>query len=125
MRLRVIAHEPDDFEDWVRDQRREAAEPRSAEARRGRTILLESQCVDCHTIRGTEAAGVTGPDLTHFASRNTFAGAIFDRNAENLTAWVSDAPNEKPGSLMPSGLKDMGLDAEDVKAIVAYLQSLR
>jgi cytochrome c oxidase subunit 2 len=125
MRFRVFAHEPADFERWLADQREEAAEPRSALAREGRTILLGQQCVDCHTIRGTKAAGQTAPDLTHFASRTTFAGAIFPRNPENLQAWVSDAPSEKPGALMPSGVKDMGLKPEEIEAIVAYLQSLR
>jgi cytochrome c oxidase subunit 2 len=84
-------------------------------------------------VRGAEAEiggetvvanGITGPDLTHFASRDWFAGAIFERNEETLTAWVSNAPEEKPGSLMPAGIGEMGLSAEDVEAIVAYLQSL-
>jgi hypothetical protein len=31
----------------------------------------------------------------------------------------------KPGSLMPSGLKTLGLTPEQVDAVVAYLETLR
>lgn len=125
MRLKVFAHEPADFERWMDEQRRQAVSPPGELARKGETIFLGQQCVTCHTVRGTEANGTTGPDLTHFASRTTFAGAIFERNEENLTRWVADAPNEKPGSLMPSGVATMGLSEEDIEALVAYLQTLR
>jgi cytochrome c oxidase subunit II len=133
MRARVIAHTAADFEKWKAEQRAVAAEPEGGLAAKGKLVFLGTQCVTCHTVRGAEAEidgktvvanGTTAPDLTHFASRNTFAGSIFERTDENLTAWVSDAPSEKPGSLMPAGLTEMGLTPDDVEAIVAYLQSL-
>jgi hypothetical protein len=49
---------------------------------------------------------------------------MFENNEENLRDWVSDAPSMKPGVLMPSGTKELGLTPEDVNAIVAYLQTL-
>jgi cytochrome c oxidase subunit 2 len=124
MRLRVIVESQAEFEQWVADQKAEAVTSTQGSAIAGREVFMSSQCVGCHTIRGTEAAGTTGPDLTHFASRGTFAGAIFDTNQQNLVRWISDAPAEKPGSIMPSGLRDMGLTQEDVNAIVAYLLTL-
>ncbi len=127
MRLKVFAHTPEDFERWVSEQREEAVRPRGGLAQRGERIFQEKLCVTCHTIRfgGSKAEGKTAPELTHFASRTTFAGSIFERTNENLRRWVSDAPSRKPGSKMPSGIGTMGLTEDDVAALVAYLQSLR
>jgi cytochrome c oxidase subunit 2 len=124
MRLRVFVQTESEFEAWVEDQKEDAASPTDSLAAQGEEIFLQQACAGCHTIQGTEALGQLGPNLTHLASRTTFAGAMFDRTDENLRKWVSDAPSMKPGVLMPSGTKELGLSAEDVNAIVAYLQSL-
>lgn len=124
MRLRVIVQEESEFEQWVEEQKQDAVAPDSADLERGQELVVNGQCAGCHAIQGTNAAGATGPSLTHLASRGTFAGAMFDLNEENLRAWIADAPSLKPGSLMPSGIKDMGLSQEDVDAIVAYLMTL-
>jgi cytochrome c oxidase subunit 2 len=120
MRLRVIAMTPDDFDAWVAEQQKPAESPTDSLAAQGEKVFLEGPCINCHAIEGTDAAARTAPDLTHFASRKTFAGAIFENNAENLTKWLEDPPAVKPGSQMP----DYGLSAEDIQALVAYLQSL-
>lgn len=125
MRLKVIAHTPADFARWITEQRRPAAEPTSALARKGKQIFLARQCVTCHAIRGTAAKATTAPDLTHFADRSAFAGAIFTRNEENLRAWLRDAPARKPGSKMPAGIAEMGLTESDITALIAFLQGLR
>lgn len=127
MRLKVFAHTPEDFERWVEAQLEDAARPRRGLAREGERIFQAKQCVTCHTIRfdGSKATGTTGPELTHFAARSTFAGAIFERTDEHLAAWLRDAPAQKPGSKMPAGISEMGLTERDIEALVAYLQSLR
>jgi len=124
MRLRVHADPPDEFERWVSEQQQPAAEPTDATAQRGRELFLQSACIGCHAIEGTDAAATVGPDLTHLASRDTFASGMFELNEARLRAWVADAPAEKPGVLMPSGLREMGLNQEDVAAIVSYLLTL-
>jgi cytochrome c oxidase subunit 2 len=121
MRLRVYTHTPQDFDAWVEDQAADAESPTDSLAAEGENIFLEGECVNCHAIRGTEAQARSGPDLTHFAARNTFAGAMFKNNTENLAAWLRDPPAMKPGSLMP----DYGLSEDEIDALVAYLQSLR
>jgi cytochrome c oxidase subunit II len=125
MRLKVIAQTPADFARWARNQRRDLMTPRSALAKKGETTFLAQQCVGCHTIRGTKAEGTVGPDLTHFATRTSFAGAIFERNRHNLRLWLSDAPAQKPGSKMPAGISQMGLSNDDITALIAFLQGLR
>lgn len=118
MRLEVVAHEPEDFQTWVADQQRDAAE--DVLAAEGARIFLEGECVQCHAIQGTDALGRSGPDLTHFASRRTFAGALFPTNEENLRRWLDDPPGVKPGALMP----DYGLSQSEIDALVAFLMSL-
>jgi cytochrome c oxidase subunit 2 len=119
MRLIVFAHEPQDFQTWVAEQQKPAAAPASDVAA-GEKVFLEGECVNCHAIEGTEAAATTGPDLTHFASRTTFAGAMFETNPENLADWLDDPPAMKPGVLMP----DYGLSQQEIDQLVAYLLSL-
>lgn len=119
MRLRVIAHEPADFDQWLLDQQKPAAASVSGAAAEGQDLFLQT-CATCHAIKGTEAQSTTAPDLTHFASRDTFAGAMFENTTENLKRWIDDPPAMKPGAKMP----DYGLSAEEIDAVVAYLQTL-
>ncbi len=120
MRLRVIAHTESDFDQWLSDQQAAAVSPTDPLAAEGERLFLEGQCINCHAIQGTDAQARTGPDLTHFASRDTFAGALFNTNAENLRDWLDDPPAVKPGAKMP----DYGLSSEEIDALVAYLLSL-
>lgn len=121
MRLRVIAHTEQDFRDWVAEQQLPAAPAQGDLEVQGEKLFLEGQCVNCHAVLGTEAAGQSGPDLTHFASRQTFAGAMFVNNAENLAAWIRDPSAVKPGAQMP----DYGHTDAEIRALVAYLMTLK
>lgn len=119
MRLRVIAHEPAEFERWLLDQQRPAAASVSGAAADGQDIFMKN-CVNCHAVEGTDAQGTSAPNLTHFATRETFAGAMFENNTDNLKRWIDDPPAVKPGAKMP----DYGLSAQEIDAVVAYLQTL-
>jgi cytochrome c oxidase subunit 2 len=125
MRLKVIAHTSEEYSRWVAEQQRPAVAPAGGEAAEGKKIFEAQACVSCHTIRGTKGNGTTGPDLTHFASRDGFAGLIFERTDGNLRRWLRDAPAIKPGSKMPAGVAELGLSEDDIDALVAYLQSLK
>lgn len=122
MRLRVIAQEPEDFEDWLAQQREPAEDQTSGDAAAGQKLFLEGACAGCHAIGGTDAVGRVGPDLTHLAGRSTFAAAMFETNERNLVKWVTDAPGMKPGVKMPSFRGQ--LTSEEVESIVAYLMTL-
>ncbi|HWC15211.1 MAG TPA: cytochrome c oxidase subunit II [Actinomycetota bacterium] len=119
MRLIVFAHEPAEFQTWVSEQQK-PADPASGDVAAGEKLFLEGECVNCHAIEGTDAAATTAPDLTHFASRETFAGAMFEVNEENLAEWLRDPPAMKPGAPMP----DYGLTEDQIEKLVAYLMSL-
>lgn len=120
MRLRVIAHPEQEFLDWVADQQRPAPRAAGDLAAEGEKLFLEGACVNCHAVQGTEAGGQTGPDLTHFASRETFGGAMFANTEENLAAWIRDPDEVKPGAQMP----DYGHNDAEIRALVAYLMTL-
>jgi cytochrome c oxidase subunit II len=124
MRLVAFAHEPGDFDTWVSEQLADAATDGSVNEGRdlffNETFAGGQACVACHAIKGTEAAGIIGPNLTHLASRTRFAGSMFELNEENLHAWLADPPEQKPGSLMP----DLGLTDEQINDLTAYLLSL-
>jgi cytochrome c oxidase subunit 2 len=121
MALQVVAEPMDRFLEWIRQQRRPAAEPATEEQRRGRSIFLQSTCVTCHTIRGTDAGSRFGPDLTHVGSRLMLASGTLPNTREHLQRWVVNAQAVKPGVRMPPHR----LADDDLRALVSYLRSLR
>jgi cytochrome c oxidase subunit 2 len=126
MRFGVIVRTQAEFQGWAANQQQPAAaEVTDPAAARGQALFFDpnNQCVGCHAIQGTNAVGVTGPNLTHLATRSFIAGAILPRNAASLEAWVHDTQSIKPGVVMPS-FKDK-LSPEQVSDIVAYLNTLQ
>jgi cytochrome c oxidase subunit 2 len=119
MLLRVVARAPQDFNGWATAQQKPASP--EALASEGRKVFDSLSCVSCHTIRGTRAVGVFGPDLTHLMSRQTIASGALDNSQQNLRAWVDNPQDAKPGCLMPS----LKLGAHDLGAVVAYLELLK
>jgi cytochrome c oxidase subunit II len=164
MRQRVIALPQDEFEQWLEDQQNDADEPTDEDAAAG-AELFTTQCSGCHLTRGINDSEfgdqgdgtellVSGnaPDLTHFATRGTFAGAIFDLwvdqdgddiveadeigvelNRGDLEAWLRDPPGEKPmhapelpepGGDQVRGMPDLNLQEEQIDQLVAFLETL-
>ncbi len=121
MHFLVIAQTADDFEAWITEQAEPAAPPADETAARGMEIFSEHGCAACHAVRGTDAVGVAGPDLTHLASRRTLgAGTVANRRG-NLAGWVVDPQGIKPGNLMPP----TPLDAAELDLLLRYLEGLR
>ena len=127
MRLRVVAESPGDFQTWV-DGLSATSEPSSTVAE-GARLFQEGEfaggpaCSSCHTVDSTaveQSAALAGPNLDGFASRQSFAGAIFDNTEENLRTWLQNPPGAKPGAKMPN----LELTPEQIDALIAYLQSL-
>jgi cytochrome c oxidase subunit II len=120
MAFLVIADPPEVFDEWVASQQAVPTEPTDPTVARGREVFMQSACIGCHTIQGTEATGTLGPDLTHLASRRTLGAATIPNTGSNLRAWVPNAPSFKPGVLMPP----IPLTTDQLDALVAYLESL-
>lgn len=121
MQFYVIAQLPEDFEQWIVHQQQPAPVPQDELTMRGQQIFLGAACVYCHTINGTSATGIIGPDLTHFGSRLTLGAGAALNTTGNLGGWIIDPQSIKPGNLMPP----MYLEGEDLQALLVYLDSLQ
>jgi cytochrome c oxidase subunit II len=121
MGIDVVAEPMPRFRAWLANMARPARAPASPAAARGQQVFMASQCASCHTIRGTQARGQIGPDLTHMASRRTLAALAIPDTPGWLAAWIRDPQRIKPGNKMPA----LGLGRADVSAVVSYLEGLR
>jgi cytochrome c oxidase subunit 2 len=113
MALYVVTLSPEAFEQWTAQQRRPAA---------AADRTFESRCAVCHTVRGTQAGGVLGPDLTHIGSRLSIGAGTLPADAAQLARWISSSQHIKPGNLMPAFSEFTG---EELVALAGYLASLR
>ena len=84
MLIRVYAQKPADFDLWLHNQELPAVE--DAAVQDGRAVFEQNSCMNCHRIRGTVADGRFGPDLTHFASRDTLASGSVESTPANVGA---------------------------------------
>jgi cytochrome c oxidase subunit 2 len=121
MAFQVIADPPEQYAAWLAGQRADAAEPSTAEQRRGREVFLGAECVMCHAVRGTTAGGRKGPDLTHVGSRLTLAAGTLVNDTERMKRWIRDPQAVKPGTNMPAS----SLGDADLAALAAWLESLK
>lgn len=119
MAFEVIAQPRAEFDAWRAAQARDASAPSDVSARAGQRIFRD-RCAGCHTVRGGDAAGVQGPDLTHLRSRRLIAAGTLENTASNQLDWIEHAQRIKPDSLMPG----IALDAHDAAALSAYLVTL-
>ena len=127
-----------------------AADENAALIAAGRQAFTENRCAGCHTVRGHEGAGVTGPDLTRIGARTTIAAGLLENDERNLYRWITEPHRVKPGNFMyhsrvvaPLGMivmpgyttpdpatgevatVDIEITPEEGHALVAYLNSLK
>lgn len=120
MAFEVYAQPQADYDRWYAAQQRTVAAPATTQAVHGRK-LFEERCAGCHAVRGSNAAGVQAPDLTHVLSRRLLAAGTVVNTPENLMDWIQHAQEIKPGTLMP----DMKLSPVESGELSAYLATLR
>ncbi len=120
MAFRVVAEEPPEFDDWLRNEAAPASRPTTESEERGRAVFFAKGCDACHTLRGTPATGDAGPDLTHLAARDTIAAGTIPNARGYLGGWVLDPQGIKPGSKMPS----IPMDGREFRALLDFLESL-
>nr|WP_244128306.1 cytochrome c oxidase subunit II [Burkholderia gladioli] len=117
----VVAEPRAAFERWLAQQQRPSAVPRAETAREGERIFLSANCVTCHTVRGTSAAGTLGPDLTHLMSRGQLAAGTVPNDHQHLRLWIERPGQLKPGTTMPAST----LSPADLDTLAAWLETLR
>jgi cytochrome c oxidase subunit 2 len=116
MLLYAIAQPRAQFEAWLRRESRPASTTGS-----GALLFDRVGCGNCHQIRGTDAQGQVGPDLTHVASRITLAAGTIPNDRAHLREWIDDPQHVKPGNKMPG----LHLSQSELTALTTYLESLK
>lgn len=122
MAFGVQVMEPDAFEAWLQREAQSAAAPEQQTASAGRDAFLAAGCGSCHTVRGTPASGVIGPDLTHVGSRSTLGAGVLPNEVDAFVRWIGATEEVKPRARMPAF---GALGHEDLNAIAVYLESLQ
>lgn len=133
MRARVQAMETADFEAWLAGQQQPATVPVEGDpGYDGYQVYQNRQCVQCHQVRFEDPdvsnlippEAFHGPELTHFASRDVFAGASLPEEGQTHTAalkeWLANPPEVKPGSFMPN----LALTEQEIDSLIVWLESL-
>ncbi len=135
------------------DPSKVVAAPTASAADRG-MVIFRGQCSRCHLATGidedlndgtarvlTDAAkniytsqqvSNAAPNLTHFSSRTTFAGGIFNLynadgtlNQPQLEAWLRNPPKEKDAYAQGNrGMPNLGLSEDQINDLVAFLTGL-
>jgi cytochrome c oxidase subunit II len=121
MAFDVKVEAPDAFETWRRRQTVSASNPSDPQAVMGKQVFNAKACVMCHRIQGTDAGGTVGPDLTHLKGRGHIAAGTLPNDRGSLQAWIADPQGIKPGTKMPR----VPLSADELNAVVAYLETLK
>lgn len=121
MRLQIIAQSQQDYDHWLSTQQQQATIPNDTLVQTGAQLFAQYTCGSCHRINGTDANGEAGPDLTHIGSRKTLLTGLMTNNPNNLTAWLKNPQQIKPGAHMPNFF----LDEHSLKALTAYLTALK
>jgi cytochrome c oxidase subunit II len=121
MAMEVFVDEPSAFRRWLAREEQPASEPGGTLASDGERLFLSGPCSSCHAIRGTDADGFTGPDLTHLASRTTLAAVTIPNDRVSLREWIVDSQHIKPGNQMPN----FNTSCRKLDALVAYLEGLK
>jgi cytochrome c oxidase subunit II len=175
MRQRLVAMDQADFDAWVQNQQSAAEAPEDGSEAAAGAEVFATQCSRCHLARGinddeyaeqTEgndagdtngdgqpdvAATVSGaaPDLTHFATRGAFAGAMSslwvdadedgiveaeeiggELDTAALEEWLRDPDSVKPmaahdlDGTANRGMPNYELSEEQIDQLVAFLETL-
>ena len=147
MRMQTIAMDDGDFQAWIDEQMQPAA-VRTGESEavvNGRAAFV-ANCSSCHLVNDGEnnddilapVESQAAPNLTHFASRTTFAGGILNTynedgtfNRDDVAAWLrapeevkANAANDLPDGVLPRGMPNLGLSERTISDLVAYLETL-
>ncbi|HEX3424820.1 MAG TPA: cytochrome c oxidase subunit II [Acidimicrobiales bacterium] len=117
----VIVQTPAEFAVWAANEQPVPLPPDGEGAAEGQQVFMRQPCAGCHTIRGTQATGTVGPDLTNIGGRQTLGGDTLLNTPNNLAGWISDAQFYKPGALMPP----IQLNKTDLDNLVTYLEGLK
>jgi len=76
----------------------------------------KGNCLTCHVIKGGDLPGTIGPELKDIKSKYP--------NRDDLVAIISDETKRNPQTMMPPFGRNRILTAQEINAIVDFLQTL-
>jgi len=130
MRMEAVALSKDDFAAWVaRQQQPQPMLTGDSPEALGQGVFI-AQCSRCHQVDGLTRADGTpiiaapdenvwagaAPNMTHFASRNTFAGATWDLLDDECRADVWESDPASFGAKYLAGVTSECLAQSDLRA---------
>ena len=122
MAFAVVVTDDVAFAEWLDLQRQAAQAVDDEQLQRGRDSFLANGCGSCHAVRGIDAPGSIGPDLTHVGGRLTLAAGLLRNEPAEYRRWLEATDQLKPGVHMPHfGM----LPPDELDALAAYLASLQ
>jgi cytochrome c oxidase subunit 2 len=141
MRFKVFVHTAAGYQAWVDAQLEPATIPTTGAMAAGWETFSQV-CTSCHQAQVVDETGTVttvgqagnewsyAPDLTHFGSRTTFAGAKYENTTELLTEWLHDPSLMKPmdperndipnGRIL--GMPNFNLTGAEIDDLIALLQ---
>jgi cytochrome c oxidase subunit 2 len=129
MAFRVVAQSADEFKAWgehMQTLKVQPSAPPPADTTKqpanavGEKLFLSKGCVGCHSLNAYEApAGMIGPNLANVGARTYIGAGTLKNTDDNLARWIMNPQVIKEGVLMPN----LGVNAEDAKALVAFLRA--
>ena len=122
MAFETVVMESEAFDAWLEAEAGDALMPEEGAAARGAALFLSQGCGACHAIRGTEAVGQVGPDLTHVGGRLSLGAGRMGVSASDFTRWIGHTEALKPEVQMPS--YDF-LSREELDDLANYLVGLK
>jgi cytochrome c oxidase subunit 2 len=122
MSFHVVAQPREEFDAWMRQEAGPAMPPEGEAAERGAALFLSAGCGACHAVRGTEATGSIGPDLTHIGARRSIGAGMLPNDATSMRQWIVDNQHIKPENKMPA--YEIFTEAE-LDDLSAYLEGLK
>ena len=130
MQFRVVVDTDDDFAAWAAAQAKPArGDERAARRNRARRFLRRKPALAAMrsvAIPATKRLASSGPNLTHFYSRQVFAGGAFTANTpDNIKTWLRNPAAAKPGNIMSTVVKPGYLSDDEIDALTAYLTTLK
>jgi cytochrome c oxidase subunit 2 len=138
MRAEVIVMRPQEFDDWMRDQKRGLANVQDSRpteqeqvptlanmVEQGQRLSGVYGCLKCHTVDGTQHIGPTWLDLYHKRERLNDGNELLVDEGYLTESMMDPAVKLVAGyqNVMPS--YQGRLAAPEVAAIVEYIKSLR
>jgi cytochrome c oxidase subunit 2 len=95
MHFRVIAQSPTAYDAWLSSQRQVPAVSLASAGEAGTLFTKTFACSNCHTT-SSSTLSTYGPNLSHLASRSTFASGYFKLTKSQLMKWIMNAPGLIP-----------------------------